>query len=72
MNGRDDVVADGMMSVRDAARFLAIGRTTLYELMDAGRLAYCKIGSGRRIPRRAVHAFAASVMVSASAPSQSA
>lgn len=55
----DELLADGLLTVADAAKFLAVGRSTLYVEMDAGRLAYCKIGRARRIPRRAVVELAA-------------
>jgi excisionase family DNA binding protein len=54
-----DVVADGLMAVAEAAKFLSLSRSTLYELMDEGRLQYVKLGRARRIPRRAVRELAA-------------
>ncbi len=50
----DDLVQDGLVSIGEAAEFLAVSRSTLYELMDQGRLPYAKIGRSRRIPRRAL------------------
>ena len=41
---RADLGADSLMSVKDVASFLGVGRSTAYELMNAGRLAYVKIG----------------------------
>ena len=57
------LVADGLMTVREAARFLSVSQSTLYSLMDSGRLAYVKIGRARRLPRRGVTQFAADNMV---------
>lgn len=56
MNGpsADRLIADGLMTVKEAAAFLRLGRSTLYGLMDTGDLAYCRLGRARRIPRRAV------------------
>jgi excisionase family DNA binding protein len=54
-----DVVADGLMSVPEAVSFLSLSRSTLYNLMDGGRLVYVKFGRARRIPRRAVCELAA-------------
>jgi excisionase family DNA binding protein len=54
-----DILADGMLTVGAAAEFLSVGRTTIYGAMDSGQLAYVKIGRSRRIPRRALVAFAA-------------
>lgn len=56
----DELLADGLLTIREAAKFLAVGRSTLYVEMDAGRLAYVKIGRARRIPRRAIVELAAS------------
>jgi excisionase family DNA binding protein len=57
-----DLVGDGLMRVAEAAQFLSVGRSTVYELMNAGRLAYVKIGRSRRIPRRAVVNLAAGAL----------
>lgn len=37
------------LSVDDAARQSGLGRTTLYELMQAGQLPFAKIGARRLI-----------------------
>lgn len=60
MQEQEELVAGGLMSVPEAARFLAISRSYLYELMDTGLLVYVKLGRCRRIPRQAVIALAAS------------
>ncbi|REJ91098.1 MAG: DNA-binding protein [Planctomycetota bacterium] len=39
-----------LLTVREAAELLRLGRSTLYNLMDRGLLAYVKIGRARRIP----------------------
>lgn len=49
-----DLLSDGLVTVAEASRFLSVSRTMLYGLMDAGRLAYVKIGRARRIPRAAL------------------
>lgn len=36
--GASELVADGLLSVVDAARFLSVSRSKLYEMMDAGEL----------------------------------
>jgi excisionase family DNA binding protein len=54
------LIMDGLMTVRDAEEFLHLSRSTLYQMMDAGELAYVKLGRSRRIPRRAVLELAAS------------
>ena len=59
MFDREDVVVEGLLSVAEAARFLSVSRSTLYELMESGQLYYVKIGRARRIPRRALLDLAA-------------
>jgi len=39
-----------LYSVRDAARALAVSRSTLYELISAGELQTVTIGSRRLVP----------------------
>ncbi|MCK6549539.1 helix-turn-helix domain-containing protein [Myxococcota bacterium] len=57
-----DLLADGTLSIDDAAVFSGLGRSTLYELMDSGALAFVQIPGVRRrlIPRRALIDLAAS------------
>ena len=58
-----DLLRDGLIRVCDAAEFLGLARSTLYQLMERGELPYAKIGRARRIPRRAVVALAARSLV---------
>ena len=46
------VVADGLMTVREATEYLSVSRSKLYEMMEKGELAYVKLGRCRRIQRR--------------------
>lgn len=39
-----------LLTVSEAARQLALSRSTVYNLMERGDLAYVKIGRSRRIP----------------------
>lgn len=48
------------MTIREAAAFLRLGRSTLYGLMERGDLPYACIGARRLIPRRALVDLAAS------------
>jgi excisionase family DNA binding protein len=57
-NSPESLVADGLATIGEAARFLSLGRSKLYGLMDAGALPHCKIGRSRRIPWRAVKKLA--------------
>lgn len=58
-----DIVSGGLLTVRDAEEFTGIGKSKLYSLMADGSLAYCKVGSCRRIPRRALEQFLAGALV---------
>jgi excisionase family DNA binding protein len=58
-----NLVSDGLMTVAEAVAFLRLSRTTLYGLMDTGRLAYVRVGRARRIPRRALVELAATNLV---------
>jgi excisionase family DNA binding protein len=60
---RLELVGAGSVRVAEAARFLGLGRTKVYELMDSGRLAYLRIDGARRVPRRALERFAAESLV---------
>jgi excisionase family DNA binding protein len=53
------LLAEGLISVSEAAEFLGVSRSMVYVLMEDGQLPYVKIGRARRIPRRALLAFAA-------------
>jgi len=57
---REELVQDGLMTIREAVAFLRLGRSTLYELMERGDLPYACIGARRLIPRRALIDLAAS------------
>jgi len=55
-----DLVAEGLVTVQVAARFLSVSRSKLYEMMNLGELQYVKLGRARRVPRRALVDLAAS------------
>ena len=57
-----DLVADGLMTVQEAAGFLRLSRSTVYTIMDRGELPFVKLGRSRRIPRRALVELAAREM----------
>jgi len=46
-----------LVSVQNAARMLAVGRTTVYELIGAGELEAIQIGRSRRVPVASLEAF---------------
>jgi excisionase family DNA binding protein len=60
---RRDLVADGLVTVNEAAEWLGLGRAKLYKMMEQGELAYVKIGRARRIPRGALVDVAISGLV---------
>ena len=59
MSSRRALVRDGLMTIKEAAEFLSVSRTKLYDLMNRGEISWRKIGRARRVPRRAVEEFAA-------------
>ena len=58
-----DLVAAGLVTVREAASFLGISVAGLYALMARGELPFVKLGRARRIPRRALVELAARNLV---------
>ena len=50
----EDLFADGLTTVAQAAKFLSLGRSKIYGLMNAGELHFVKLGNSRRIPKRAL------------------
>ncbi len=54
-----DIVSEGLLTVLQAATFLSVSRSKLYEMMDSGELCYVKVGRCRRVPRRAAVELAA-------------
>ena len=64
MNSKNDLMTPPngdfdpiLLTIPQAARALAIGRTTLYELIGAQRIEAVHIGRCVRIPVEALHAF---------------
>jgi len=57
------LVDAGLVRIDECCRFLGISRSSLYLIMDAGKLPYVKIGRSRRVPQQAMKEFAASRMV---------
>jgi excisionase family DNA binding protein len=48
-----------LLTITEAATVLAIGRTTVYELIGSGDLDVVHIGRSSRIPVDAIHEFVA-------------
>jgi len=53
-----DLLSEGLVTVKQAAEHLQLGESTLYKLMEAGKLPFCKLGKSRRIPRVALRIYA--------------
>lgn len=56
--GEHELLGDGLLTVIAAADWLAISRSAVYQLLNAGEIAYVRIGADRRIPRRALIEYA--------------
>lgn len=54
---KEELAQDGLISVKDACKFLAVSRATAWKLMDRGELPFVRVGGSRRIPRRALTAY---------------
>jgi excisionase family DNA binding protein len=50
----NSLVTDGAISITRAAEISGMSRAWLYNAMERGDLAYIKLGTARRIPRRAL------------------
>jgi excisionase family DNA binding protein len=50
----DSIWADGGMRVSDAAEFIGVSRTVLYDLMRSGELPFSQPTRDRVVPRRAL------------------
>ncbi len=53
-----DLMADGLVTIKEASEYLGLKRSTIYSIMDRAELPYCKMGKSRRIPRRALRLYA--------------
>ena len=55
----DELIAEGLVSLEEAMKFLSISRPTLNRLLDTGALPTVRLVTTRRIPKRAMLDFAA-------------
>lgn len=53
----EDTIDKLLLAPTEAASALGIGRSKLYELLQAGELASVRIGACRRVPAEALHNF---------------
>jgi excisionase family DNA binding protein len=58
-----ELLSGGALTVSQAVKEFAIGRTVIYELMGRGELAYSQVGRRRLIPRRALMEYLARALV---------
>ena len=58
---------DGLLRIfPEAARFLGVGRSKIFALLQDGHISYVRLPGGeRRVPRRALVEFAERLLVSA-------
>jgi excisionase family DNA binding protein len=56
-------IVEAYMTTSEAATYLHLSRSFLYEEMGAGKLRYAKFGNARRIPRQAVLDYEAACLV---------
>jgi excisionase family DNA binding protein len=56
---QEELIADGLLSIREAMEFLSISRSGLEQLIKQGAFPVVVLATARRIPRRAVIAYAA-------------
>jgi excisionase family DNA binding protein len=57
-----------LLTVREAAELLGVGRSKIYELLAGGILESVKIGRARRVPREAVELYVADLRLAQRAP----
>lgn len=65
-NAKEELLADGSVTVEGATREFGLGRTRLYEFMGRGELPYSQIGAKRLIPRVALRRLLAASLVEGS------
>ncbi len=63
MTETEKLLNEGLLSINAAAAFVGLSRSRLYELMDKGELAYCKLGGRRLVPRAGLMKLAAASLV---------
>ena len=57
------VCMEGLLTINEAAAFLAVSRSKLYMMMNDGALPSVRLGRSRRIPRLAAIQLAARNMI---------
>src|SRR5688500_2251743 len=57
-----DLLAEGLMTVKQVCEYLQYSESAVWKLMADGHLCFTKVGGARRIPRVAVKRLVASRM----------
>ena len=52
-----------LATISEVARYLAVSRSTVYQLMESGQLPYVKLGRCRRIHWDDVHTLLAAIRI---------
>lgn len=68
MARQDDLLEHGCVNINEAVRITGLGRSVLYQRMDAGEIRYVKVGRRRLVPRLALKAFLERHLVEAAEP----
>ncbi len=61
-DGRQLMAEDGLLTVREACRWLSVSRAVLYRLLKRGAFAYAKLGRLTRVSRRGLVDYAAGLL----------
>jgi excisionase family DNA binding protein len=60
---REELAADGAVSVAEAHAFVGLSESQFYVLMDRGEIPFVKSGRRRLVPKRALVEYLAKHMV---------
>lgn len=60
MSESPESILPAMLKVPEVARSLAVGRSTVYKLLNTGALSSVRIGGARRIPAASLVAYLSS------------
>jgi len=58
-----ELCASGLMRPAEAAAFLGVSRSLIYDLMASGDIPYVRVRSDRRVPRTALIEYASKRIV---------
>lgn len=58
-------VHDRLLRISEAALFLAVSRSSIYQLMEHGQLPYVKVGRARRVRQQDLDQFVLARLIGA-------